>query len=226
MLALGVGMLLGVGAFAVQAEADFRAPAPAGSSAAPRSTGAVEGAARAGVLRAEVDACGVQRVGTVTVLGADSGPVGLTNEHVVRDATSVVLSGQGDALPVEVYGAVDHRDAALVELPGAADTGPLAAGLRPRVGDRVLVAGFPGGRYEAEWGTVRRYEERTGRGSLSTVMLIDVQAHPGLSGGAVLDRTGSLAGLVAARDPATGWTVAYPSSEVLHRPTEPVTAGC
>jgi hypothetical protein len=226
VLALAIGMLLGVGAFAVQAGADFRAPVPSLSPAAMRSDHEVEQAARAGVLRAEVEACRVQRVGTVTVLGAGDAPVGLTNQHVISDATSVVLSGQGDAQPVEVAGAVDHRDAALVELPGTAGAGSLGVGLRPQVGDRVLVAGFPGGRYEAVWGTVRRYEQRVGRGSLTSVMLIDVQAHPGLSGGAVLDRAGSVAGLVAARDPATGWTVAYPLSEVLHRPTEPTTAGC
>jgi hypothetical protein len=57
-------------------------------------------------------------------------------------------------------------------------------------------------------------------------MLIDVQAHPGLSGGAVLDRSGTMAGLVAARDPETGWTVAYPIGEVLGRPTEPVPVDC
>jgi hypothetical protein len=35
-----------------------------------------------------------------------------------------------------------------------------------------------------------------------------------------------MTGLVAARDPGTGWTVAYPVGEVLGRPTEPLSVDC
>jgi S1-C subfamily serine protease len=225
-LALVAGAVLGAGAFALRAGADFPAQSISRTQEAPVDAAAVERRAHGGVLRADVEACGAQRVGTVTVLAGDGGPVGLTNEHVVDDARSVALSGPGGNGSGAVDGAVDHRDAALVELSGSTDAAALPPGVRPRVGDEVLVAGFPGGRYEAEWGTVRRFEERVGRGGLTTVMLVDVQANPGLSGGAVLDRAGTMTGLVAARDPGTGWTVAYPVGEVLGRPTEPLSVDC
>jgi len=169
-------------------------------------------------LEAEVTACGMRRQGTVTVLDRGDGPEGLTNAHVVEGADTVSMTGPGGTGRGAVTGAVPGRDAAVVDLGDAHPGEALQPGPRPEPGDRVLVAGFPAGQYRAEMGTVRRIEERSSRGGTTPVLLVDVRAIPGASGGVVADRWGHAVGLVAARDPGTGWAVAYPISEILGNP--------
>jgi S1-C subfamily serine protease len=225
--ALAAGVLLGVGAFALRSPAATDSVVDA-DPVAWRGDAAVEDAARSAVLRADVETCRGARVGSLTLVDRGGSAVGLTNEHVVRDARSVSLSGSrggsGGESRGRVVGAVDRRDAAFVGVESGQD--PLTAGVRPRTGADVLVAGFPGGSYEAVWGTVAGTEERVGRGGTTTMMLIDVQAHPGLSGGAVVDRSGAVVGIVSARDPATGWVVAYPMGELLGRTTDRMPTAC
>ena len=222
--ALVAGAVLGVGAFSVAADAEQQAP-ESGRAGVILDRRAVEAAAQAAVMRADVHACGVHRLGTVTAVDHGAETIGFTNAHVVQGASEVELSGDLDGARAVVRGTVDRRDAAVLGLGGLAPPGSLPAGVRPLVGDRVLVAGYPAGRYHQEWGTVRGFDERMGRGGLTTVMLIDVQAEGGMSGGAVLDRSGSAAGLVAARDPETGWAVAYPLGELLGRALQ-LSPGC
>lgn len=223
--ALVAGAVLGLGAFTVSADAEQQVAPESGRAGVTIDRRAVETVARAAVMRADVHACGVHRIGTVTVVRHGAESVGFTNAHVVQGTNEVELSGDPGGDRAEVSGAVDHRDAAVVGLDAAAKAGGLPAGVRPLVGDRVLVAGYPGGRYHQEWGSVRGFDERMGRGGLTTVMLIDVEAEGGMSGGAVLDESGAAAGLVAARDPDTGWVVAYPLGELLGRPQQP-SPGC
>ena len=80
---------------------------------------------------------------------------------------------------------------------------PLEAGPRPVLGSRVMVAGYPDGRFLAAPGTVRSVEARQGYGATTEVMVVDVDAVPGISGGVVIDITGRAVGLIAASDPVT-----------------------
>ena len=158
--------------------------------------------------------CGAERQATVTLVGGDDGDTGLTNQHVVAGASELSVEGAGER--ADVTGHVDGRDAAIVDGDDLVDAGlePLATGPRPIVGAQVVVAGYPGGRFEATVGHVRSVEVRQGYGGSGDVMVIDVVASPGVSGGVVVDVEGRAVGLVAARDPSTGEVVAYPLDEL------------
>ncbi|UDY34270.1 S1 family peptidase [Dermatobacter hominis] len=185
----------------------------------------VEAALQRAVRLVRASGCGVERQATATVVERGGRTVGLTNQHVVAGAAEVAVDG-ADRI-VLVRGLVDGRDA--VELDGEAllDGGaePLAAGPRPIVGARVVVAGYPDGRFAARTGTVRAVESRQGYGGTADVLLIDVEAVPGISGGVVVDAAGRAVGLVAARDPVTHEVVAYPL-DVIGRATDHATAPC
>ena len=173
------------------------------------------------VMRADVVACGVQRQGTVTLLdpdGGDSSHTLFTNAHVVQGADSATLSGARLGVhrgSVDTY--VENRDAATLELPPeVADTpSGLGTGPLPAEGDRVLLAGFPGGRWTVLDARVDSVELRRGWGATSRVMVLDAPIEQGISGGVVVDLRGRAVGLISARDPGTGYAVAYPVEELL-----------
>lgn len=175
------------------------------------------------LMRADVVACDVHRQGTVTLLdaareGAASGRTVLTNAHVVQGASSATLSGAELGVHVaEVDGFLDERDAAVLELPEEATHGGagLEVGPAPAAGDPVVLAGFPEGRWTITDGTVDSVELRKGWGALSEVLVVDVPIEQGISGGVVVDVAGRAVGLIAARDPDTGFAVAYPIDDVL-----------
>lgn len=225
-MALLAGAVLGAGVSGFTADAAPSHGLVASRRAAPRlSRASVEALAASAVWRARVDGCTGGRSGTVTAVRRGVEATGLTNAHVVEGARTVSLSaGAEGPLRSEVRETVQGRDAALVDVPAGAAA--LAPGTRPDIGTELLVAGYPGGGFEQRWGVLRDLDERVGRGGLSKVMLIDVPAYEGLSGGAVVDRTGAVVGIVAARDPETGWTVAYPLGEVLGRPGQDAGEDC
>lgn len=175
------------------------------------------------LMRADVVACDVHRQGTVTVLDAQGlGPAGsstvLTNAHVVQGAFSATLSGAELGVHVaRVDGYLDKRDAAVLELPEGASGGNLGleVGPTPAAGDSVVLAGFPEGRWTISDGMVDSVELRNGWGATSEVLVIDVPIEQGISGGVVVDLAGRAVGLIAARDPDTGFAVAYPIDDVL-----------
>ena len=180
----------------------------------------IEGILSQAVLRADVHACGERRQGTVTMLRSDGGPVGYTNAHVVEGASSAQVSGGrlgvADA-PVERF--LSRRDMAVVDLRELEP--PRGVGLEsgpvPALGEPVLLAGFPAGSWQVLVGEVTSVEVRNGWGDVTDVILVDVPVEQGFSGGVVVDRRGRAVGLIAARDPGTGFAVAYPVQDVLTR---------
>lgn len=164
--------------------------------------------------------CGLRRQATAVLLDDGERTFGLTNQHVVAGSRKVLARGTDDAVAVE--GGVDGRDAAELDAGELEATGaePLPVGPAPVLGAGVTVAGYPGGRFRAMSGHVRAIEPRQGFGGVADVLLIDVDAEPGISGGVVVDVTGRAVGLVAARDPLTGDVVAYPLATL-----GPATAG-
>jgi hypothetical protein len=226
VMAIATGALLGTVVFSLDGRVDADVLGLHRVSSPPLPADVVRDRARGAVLQADVVACGGRRQGTVTVVDLGRGPVGLTNAHVVEGAEAVQLDGPGVmADEGTVKGFVPHRDAAVVDLAGARPAEVLRPGAMPATGDAVVVAGYPVGEFHEASGTVQRVEDRTGRGGTSPVMLVDVEAVPGVSGGVVVDRFGRAVGLVAARDPDTGWAVAYPISEVLAEP-RPAAPSC
>jgi len=191
----------------------------AGQSVEPLPRQVLEDRLSHSVMRADVVACGVHRQGTVTLLAtAGSSHTLVTNAHVVQGANSATLSGAGLGVhegSIDAY--VENRDAATLALPP--DVSALDAGLEPApmptVGDRVLLAGFPEGRWTVHDARVRSVELRHGWGATSEVMVLDTPIQQGISGGVVVDVWGRAVGLIAARDPGTGHAVAYPLEDLL-----------
>ena len=191
---------------------------------------ALEQRVRAAVLESLSTGCGFDRQGTVTMIELDGAEVGLTNRHVVAGAADVELVGpNGGTATSPVGDAVPQRDAALVDVRPAdvralgatvLEPGPAAA-----VGATVVVSGFPDGVFSARAGRVVALEPRTDAGGVTDVLVIDVPAAEGISGGVVVDGAGRAVGLVAARDPETGFTVAYPLDSVRDA-TEPGPPAC
>ncbi len=70
-------------------------------------------------------------------------------------------------------------------------------------------------RFRIEGAAVADVQRRAGWGSASEVLLVGARAHGGHSGGAVLDTSGRVVGLIAARDPGTGRVVAYRIDDLL-----------
>ena len=173
-----------------------------------------------GVLRVEVGGCGGARQASATAVRDGDELLLLTNAHVVRGAgTALVRAPSGDVLTAQVAGAVPGRDAAVLELSPEDEAliDALLVGSAPGVGDGLVVVGHPEGHTDARRGVVRSIERRAGYDGSSDVLLVDAPVRGGSSGGAVLDDGGRVVGLVAAKDPATGWAVAYPIAEVLGR---------
>ena len=185
-------------------------------------------AVRSSVTRIEATGCGERRQGTASLVDPGSGPRALTNQHVVAGAARAEFrSPDGDVVSLDVARRVADRDAALLDAGSLTDGGarPLPVGPRPTVGSTVLVAGFPAGGFEARAGHVVSVERRHGYGGTVDMLIVDVEAIPGISGGVVVDTEGRAVGLVAARDPETGDTVAYPLETVEGR-TRPADSSC
>lgn len=177
------------------------------------------------VLLVRSEGCGADRQATAVLLDDGRRRFGLTNQHVVAGSSEVSVRDTDDT--VAVRGRIDGRDA--VELDGdgleAAGAEPLSVGAPPVLGAGVVVAGYPAGTFRALSGHVRAMERREGYGGNADVMIVDVQAVPGISGGVVVDVTGRAVGLVAARDPLTGDVVAYPIG-ALGPATDGAMVGC
>lgn len=180
------------------------------------------------VMRVEATGCGESRQGSATVVDEPDGSRAVTNQHVVAGARAVTFrDAEGTEHRIRVGNRVLERDAARLDAADVADAGvpALEVGPRPIVGSAVVVAGYPGGEFRAEAGRVVAAERRQGYGGTVEMMIVDVEAIPGISGGVVVDGEGRAVGLVAARDPESGRTVAYPIDEVLGS-TGPPDASC
>ena len=195
---------------------------------ADRSTSVDPGLAqvvRSSVMLVDSTGCGESRQGTTTVIDQPDGPVALTNQHVVAGTDVAEFSDvDGSSVDVPVRHRVSDRDAVQLDPGALLDAGvvPLTVGPRPIVGSAVMVAGFPSGGFQARTGHIERVERRHGYGGTVDMLIIDIEAIPGISGGVVVDGDGRAVGLVAARDPETGDTVAYPLDTLSGAVQDPV----
>ncbi|MFV0318077.1 MAG: serine protease [Microthrixaceae bacterium] len=224
-LAFGAGLYLTVGPVAQgTAGESLTAQLPAATvlAATTERIGAddVRDALEGSVLLTQVEACGVVRQGTTTLLATSEGVVGFTNAHVVRGAGSVRLMGAGLGVGEgTVQRFLQGRDAAEIDLTAMANRpdDALEVAEVPPIGTEVYTAGFPGGAWRIGKGTLVALEQRQGWGGQGTVLVVDIPAEEGISGGVVVDGSGRAVGLIAARDPSTGYTIAHRVDDLFTR---------
>lgn len=214
--------------------------APAGrpaSSAAGRSAAtdapalratSVQRLARQVTVRVRARGCG--RLGTASAV-AVAPRLLVTNRHVVDGARAISINfWDGTSARARLRSLAVADDLALVRV-----SLRLPAVARLADGDveedaRVLVAGYPdGGRQAVESGRVIEYARLREPMAASPVMRLSASIAPGNSGGAVIDRSGHLVGVIFGVETETGYGLAIPASAVrdlLTRGGTPAAAGC
>jgi S1-C subfamily serine protease len=176
------------------------------------------------VLELGTESCGETRQATATVVNGPEGRDLITNRHAVIGADTATIHSPDGTVSVEpVTALVEHRDIAILDGHNLEGRG-LELGEPPHEGDIVRVTGWPGGTLTTDIGQVISIEPRRSHGGTSDVLVIDTPARAGLSGGAVTNQAGELVGLVVARDPDTGDTVAYQTGDLDQDTTRPTTS--
>jgi S1-C subfamily serine protease len=180
-------------------------PPPAPAPAAQRSARAdVIAAARAGVVFLLVDTPRGLGSGTGLVVSAD-GRI-LTNEHVVRDARSILVAlADGRRFQGTVVRADAGLDLAVVKAEGAVGLPTLSLGDSDamRQGDEVVALGYPlsnvlGVDLSATRGIISRVRVNLAGAFTTDVIQMDASLNPGNSGGPLLDAAGRVVGVNSA----------------------------
>jgi S1-C subfamily serine protease len=172
-----------------------------------------ERVARQLTVRVRARACGR----LTTASGVAVGPrLLVTNRHVVEGAQVLELNHwDGTSARARPTGLAVADDLALVQvstrLPAVARLAPADVGERTD----VLVTGYPeGGRQAVKRGEVVEYARLSSPDDASPVIRLAVDIAPGNSGGAVVDRTGALAGIVFGVETETDYGLAIPASAI------------
>jgi S1-C subfamily serine protease len=196
VLALAGALVAGAALAAARPGGDAAAELPGTSSVPPEVRAAVPLVRSAG--------CGWPVQGSGVVVARNGVPRLVTNAHVVAGEEAVSVDG----VRAPVLAVSRGRDVAVLAPPPGVV--PLETGPAPERGAAVRVLGHPGGRFDATEGRVVASSRRSGPGGAADVLLLDVPVRGGSSGGAVLDVSDRVVGIVVARDPASGGAVAYP----------------
>ncbi|MBW3604075.1 MAG: serine protease [Actinobacteria bacterium] len=173
----------------------------------------VERVARQATVRIRTRGCG--RLGTASAVAI--GPrLLVTNRHVVQGADTLELNywdGTGATADLRAVAVAD--DLALVRVSIRLPTVARLADADPADGEKVIIVGYPnGGEQTITRGSVVEYARLRSPADASPVMRMSASIVPGNSGGAVLDRTGALAGIVFGVETETGYGLAIPASAV------------
>ncbi|MBM4438054.1 MAG: trypsin-like peptidase domain-containing protein [Actinobacteria bacterium] len=125
----------------------------------------------------------VPGAGSGFIINADG--LAVTANHVVTGAATLQVFVPGQAKPVNarIVGASECPDLALIDLAGAGYSFLEFASAPPRVGTRILVAGYPLGEPESDWASVDHVLQR------------DAAATNGNSGGPVVTEDGKVVGI-------------------------------
>ncbi len=176
------------------------AGASIGGAAAPVEPGVVDVTARLGYQ-------GVETIGTGMVV-TPSGEV-LTNNHVIRGATSISVSDAdtGRTYPATVVGYDPAVDVAVLELKGASElpTVPFGSSAKARVGDAVTAIGNAGGnggapvsasgKIDGLGRSITAIDESGSPEHLTGLIEMTAPLQPGDSGGPVADAAGEVIGM-------------------------------
>lgn len=173
---------------------------------------ALVAAADLATVRVSARAC----PGVATGSGFVVDSVLFTTAHLVAFESSVKVDRPGQPVVARVLASSTAADVAVVDASWL-----VARPLPIRQHDlpdqsAVVVAGHPdGGELAVVDGTLRAYAASTDWGlGGDRVMLIDASVSGGFSGGPVLDRNGSVAGMLIGVDTTTGLSVAVPGDEL------------
>lgn len=136
----------------------------------------------------------------------------LTNAHLTRNAVTLVTRCGEELLGVtRIERASDGTDIAVVVTSGP-DVLPVELAREdPRPGDRMLLAGYPGGQLALTEAIVEGIAERSPNGR---VIRFSPEPHVGQSGSPLLDADGRIAGIAFAQDSTGGQGLAVPASRL------------
>ena len=146
--------------------------------------------------------------GTGVSVGAH---VVLTNAHLTRDPVTVVTRCGDQQLNVDRIDRSDAADFALLVTAGPTLLPAALAEHDPEPGDRVLLAGYPGGDLAVYEG---RVDGTLREGDGQYVLRFSPEPQTGQSGSPLLDADGRVAGLVFARETTGGQGLAIPASRL------------
>jgi S1-C subfamily serine protease len=169
------------------------------------------------------------REGSAVALSADRL---LTNRHVAGGVRQLdVIPDTGPYQPATTSTDSSLADIALVHAAGLRLRPVTIAPRDVRAGAPVVVAGYPPASNGLVIGSAKVIDYVNGvpRGQPTTVMRLDIRAHPGMSGGPVLDESGHLAGLLFGSETPSDYGLAIPASalrRLLARPSAFTPAGC
>lgn len=135
----------------------------------------------------------------------------LTNDHVVRGSTSITVSIQGrsQTYPATVIAVDQAQDIALIKIDGVSGlpTVKFADSTSLKVGDSVIAIGNKLGRGAALWNegsvtaldqTITASEGRSSSETLTGMIESDAVIYPGDSGGALVNSSGQVVGMITA----------------------------
>lgn len=124
-----------------------------------------------------------------------------TNAHVVKMASQIYVTFQdGSSLPARLLGSDDTNDLALIAVDAGKPLKPIRFAEDVMIGETVLSLGNPFGLQNSVSqgiisGTNRSFQTNPPDPSLRDLIQTDAAAHPGSSGGALLNLEGKLAGI-------------------------------
>jgi len=154
------------------------------------------------VVHLSVSVCGSRSTGSGVVV-ADG--LLVTAAHVVGDATLVRIDQGGITVTGEVLGVLaDERDLAVVAVDAPMAT-PLPTAPVPGVGAPLTLVGYPDGgpRTVAVGGRVEVAPQVAALAGGGQIVGVDVGIEAGISGGPAVDETGTVVGIIVAKEVAT-----------------------
>ena len=204
---LGVSALV----FAVIA----RLAEPSASIAQPElSAVEVRALAQQATLRVSASTCGRVTRGSGVIIDGRL----VTNAHIVDGASELKADQPIDPVILPMVGLDTGVDLAAAEQPaGVSLVLAVPAQVAPEsiAGAEITLAGHAdGGAIEVQQGTVTARVPGGAYGYEADILLIDAQTRGGYSGGAVLDRSGNVVGILSGFDQATGLSLAIPADVV------------
>jgi len=121
----------------------------------------------------------------------------ITNDHVVEACSEIRVSDGANGIPVKVLALDPDRDLALLKAPGPVDTAALFRSDKSRLGENIVVVGFPlSGLLSSDpIVTAGIVSALAGMRDNQRELQISAPIQPGNSGGPVFDASGRIAGI-------------------------------
>jgi TPR repeat protein len=125
----------------------------------------------------------------------------LTNFHVVRDATRIIIRTDAGNFPAQLVAADKANDVALLKTEGSFKPLPLAASRDTKLGDAVFTIGFPNVQMQgvAPKLTDGKISSLVGLEDDPRFFQVNVAIQPGNSGGALVNERGNVIGIITLR---------------------------